>query len=239
MTELVEKVAEEIAKKLPVERVYDDVASGAAKQTGIILTDLVKTVRLALAPFQLTAAFQDRLETFIEKSVRQVPVEQRIPPAPQILGPILEGIRYEPEGSEIEAMFIELLSRSVDRDRVNEAHPSYPIVIKQLSTDEARIITLLKGPVYDYVFVRPLDPSQVRFGPQEVEVDSFPIDQLQFPNNLGFYFQHLESLSLAHIQQVGLQEPIKLDGTQTGIRVRCKYKLTELGLHFARACTGK
>ena len=48
-------------------------------------------------------------------------------------------------------MFSELLSRSIDKDRVEEAHPAYPLIIKQLSADEVRILTLLNGKTFERV----------------------------------------------------------------------------------------
>jgi hypothetical protein len=46
---------------------------------------------------------------------------------------------FEPEGTQIEEMFSQLLSRSMDSERAGEAHPAFPIIIRQLSSDEARI----------------------------------------------------------------------------------------------------
>ena len=146
-TELATAFAKELADKFPV----GEALTPAATQTGLILSDIVKTLHLALVPFQLLGAYQDRLRSFIDNSVRRVPEEKRISPAPQILGPVIEGIRYEPEGTPIDEMFSELLSRSIDKDRVEEAHPAYPLIIKQLSADEVRILTLLNGKTFERV----------------------------------------------------------------------------------------
>ena len=107
--------AKELAKQLPVKDLYEDAGSPAAKQVGQIGEDLVKVVQLALgAPIQYFAALQDRYRRFLDTSVRRVPEHHRIAPAPQILGPVLEGIRYEPENTPIDEMFSQLLSRSMD-----------------------------------------------------------------------------------------------------------------------------
>jgi hypothetical protein len=133
MTEPLQEFAKELAKQLPLKDAYSDALSPAAKQSSQLFTDIVKTVQLALAPLQLLGAYQDRLRDFIDNSVRRVPEEQRVSPPPQILGPILEGIQYEPEGTPIDQMFSELLSCSLDLRRVNEAHPAFPAIIKSLS----------------------------------------------------------------------------------------------------------
>src|SRR5581483_10409542 len=137
--EPVTEFAKELAKQLPVKSIYDDALAPAAKQAGQLAADIVKVIQLALAPFQVLAAYQDRLRNFLDKAVRRIPDSNRVSPAPQILGPIIEGIRYEPEGTPVDEMFSQLLSRSMDKERMDEAHPAYPILIRQLSSDEAKI----------------------------------------------------------------------------------------------------
>jgi len=232
---------EPILEKLPVERVYMDVASGAAKELGHSLTDVAKTVRLALFPFQVLGALQDRVSGFIDSAIRRVPETRRISPAPQIVGPVLEGIRYEPEGTPIDEMFSELLSRSMDSERLSEAHPSFPILIRQLSSDEARILILLRDHDFDHVHTRAYNPDTALFyGLPAIEVDDLPRAGLQFVGNVPFYFQHLDQLSLAGIFQEGNQEPLFAEGPrrQTGVRVRSKYRLTDFGRRFVQACSG-
>jgi hypothetical protein len=200
--------AKELARQLPVRRAYKDIAAPAAKQSGQLLEDIVKVVQLALAPIQILGAYQDRLRNFIDKSVRRVPEESRISPAPQIVGPVIEGIRYEPEGTPIDEMFSELLSRSMDSARVNEAHPAFPIIIKQLSSDEARILKMLSTAQYDFVYTRDFNSMTNLLYGQKVETDTLPRDGLDFPDNVGFYFEHLNQLGLAGIFQVGNQVPL-------------------------------
>lgn len=234
-TEVATAFAKELADKFPVE----EALSPAAAQTGLILSDIVKTLHLALVPFQLLGAYQDRLRRFIDNSVRRVPEEKRIPPAPQILGPIIEGIRYEPEGTPIEAMFSELLSHSIDQDRVQEVHPAYPLIVKQLSADEAKILVRLNGRDFDYVYTRTFDAQTNLFsGVPAIEVDAFPRDELSFPDNIIFYFDHLNQLGLAGIYQIGNQEALFDGAIQTGTRSRSQFRLTNFGRRFVKACIG-
>jgi hypothetical protein len=173
---------------------------------------------------QYLAAVQDRYRRFLDKSVRRVSEQHRISPAPQILGPVLEGIRYEPEDTPIDEMFSQLLSRSMDSERVHEAHPAYPILIKQLSADEARILAALKDQQFDLVYTRDFDRvANLFYGMHKVESDSLPRDGLIFPNNIPMYFNHLDKLGLAGCFQQGNQEPLFSDSeqrVQIGVRVR-------------------
>ena len=181
----IQKAAEALAKQLPVKELYVDALSPAAKEAGHLFTDIVKTLRLALVPFQFAGAAQDRVASFIKRSVKRVPKHNRISPAPQILGPTIEGIRYEVEESAIDQMFSELLSRSMDSGRVDEAHPAYPLIIKQLSSDQAVILTLLKGKPYRHVYIRDYNSTVNLFmGPAKIEVDELPRDEITFPDNV-------------------------------------------------------
>ena len=175
--QLAEAFAKEVAKQLPVK----EALTPAVAPTGQLMADLVKTIQLALAPLQFAAAYQDRLRNFIDASVRRVSPANRVSPAPQILGPIIEGIRYEPEGTPIDQMFSELLSRSMDAEHLNEAHPAYPFLIKQLSADEARILRSLRGASFPFVYTVDFDSKTKLFGHRKIEIDELPRNDLAFP----------------------------------------------------------
>ena len=152
--------AEELAKQLPVKAAYRDAVKPAAKQAGQLAQDLVKTIQLALAPLQFAGAYQDRLRGFLDRSVRAVPEANRVSPASQILGPIVEGIRYEPADTPIDEMFSRLLSCSMNTEQLKDAHPAFPQIIKQVSADEAillmssrqKVVEILGVSSHSYVF---------------------------------------------------------------------------------------
>jgi hypothetical protein len=232
--------AKELAKQLPVGTIYKDGLQPATRATGTLLEDIAKTIQLALAPFQLLAAYQDRLRNFIDKSVRRVPPEKQVSPPPQILGPVVEGIRYEPEGTPIEEMFSQLLSRAMDNDRAGEAHPAYPFIIKQLSADEAKMLFAMKSQAYKYTQTHDYIRGSNLFSAGKVEKDEFPRDNLTFPENVSFYMDHLYQLGLAGLFQIGNQQPLYSGQppVQVGVRIESEYRLTELGKRFVQACTG-
>jgi hypothetical protein len=228
--------AKELVKQIPVKAVYKEGLSPAVQEMGGTLGDIMKTLRLVLAPVQALAAVQDRYRAFLDRAVRRVPEERRTAPPPQILGPVLESIRYEPEDTPIDEMFSELLSRSMDSERQGEAHPSYPIIIKQLSSDEAKLLVLIRDHKYEVIFRdRHAGGRAYR---EATELDEFPRDELAFPDNLSFYMNHLDQLKLAGIYEHRNQEPIFFeDGRQWGVRIYSRYRLTQFGASFLQACT--
>ena len=72
------------------QKIYDDGLSTPVKESGKMLTDGVKALRLLGAPLQLAAGFQDRLEGWIDRVVRKIP-EERLQPVPARLGGRLFG----------------------------------------------------------------------------------------------------------------------------------------------------
>jgi len=232
-TDLATAVATEIAKQIPVK----DALQPAARQTGQILQDVIKAVQLALAPIQLAGALQDRLRHFLDTSVRRVPEENRLTPPPQLLGPIIESIRYEPEGTHIDTMFSELLSASMDSSRVKDAHPAFVSIIRSLSSDEARLLKAIANRPLKQTFTQQLDFANQQFAPPVIEAAELP-DELYFPENARAYFGHLMQLGLVGEQpQKGrrAQETINEDGKQSGLRTHNEFFMTIWGQLFMKA----
>ena len=222
-------IAKEIAKQISIKSMYDDAASPLAKQLGATLEDLSKTLRLVLAPLQVGAVLQDRFRRFIERSALKVPEEQRIIPAPQLLGPILEGIKYELHDSEISEMFSELLSRSMDTKHSGDAHPSFPAIIRQLSTDEAKILLALKKERIAAIFSYDVSGS-VR------SMEGLRVNHLglRYPENSLLYASRFFTLGLIDWHNTPEKYEFLEDGDKIGIK---HLKLSHVGEWFMRACS--
>jgi hypothetical protein len=130
---------------------YRDLASPPLKQFGRFGEDFVKALRLALFPIQLARAFQDRVEAWFDKAIRQVPEDRVIGPAQSIFLPVAEKLRFEPEDSAIAPLFVNLLSRAMDGERVGEAHPAFIGLISQLAPDEVLFLRELAKQEYTLI----------------------------------------------------------------------------------------
>jgi hypothetical protein len=238
-TDIATEIAKEVVKQLPVKQVYEEGASPAVREAGQFLGDLVKTLRLVLMPFQVAAAYQDRIKTVIDRSIRAVPEKNRIAPAPQILGPVLEGVRYEPIDTPIDEMFSRLLSSSMDATRQGDAHPSFPGIIKNLSADEARLLQSIAEQPFKQISSAKLDRVRNLFEPATIEVLAIPEDDLTFPANGTIYLEHLHQLGLIEMSVTRSPEPIMEDGVQVGVRNFGEHQLSRWGRQFIRACTAK
>jgi hypothetical protein len=121
------KAAPEVAREA-----YGDLASGTFKQAGKLGEDIAKSIRLVLFPLQLAAALQDRFAGYIDRAIRQVPEPRLIAPMESIMLPIAERLRFQEPANPITDLYINLLSRAMDGERVGEAHPAFIGVISQL-----------------------------------------------------------------------------------------------------------
>lgn len=233
----------EIAKRLPIKQAYEDAVHPAAKQTGGIGEDLMKTLRLALAPLQYGAALQDRFARHIDNSVRRIPEERRVAPAPQILGPVLEGIRYEPEGTPIDELFSALLSTAMDSERLDRAHPAFPKIIAQLSRDEATILKELRLSQFGgWAFYVPEQGEARGRNHHHIKRKAGPpfrlkIDELSFPDRFPFYFAHLYHLGLTEVTDYRDTERVtNIEGKGLRTEYFQEFRLQPLGQALVEAC---
>lgn len=231
----ISEVAGKALESKVIEKAYDDGVSPAFKELGKIGADLAKTARLILAPFQLTASFQDRLEAFLRNLNARVQEENRVSIPAEIAGPAFESMRYLEEESTLWKMFEELLIKSADKNSIYVAHPSFVHIIKQLTRDEAYILYKLTQSDFEITDTLDLNKALNRFENLKVERSTIPESELISPASVSIYYAHLESLSLVS-WPVLKQDPIHAGGTQTGIRRHSKIQLTEFGKLFVKAC---
>lgn len=219
-----------------VEKAYDDIVSSPAKELGKVGTDVVKAMRLLLAPLQIAAALQDRLERMIARIANRVPEERRIAPPAEVIGPALEHMKFLEEENPLWQMFEELISRSFDKDAIESVHPAFSKVIAQLTRDEGVILDRLIAESFEVVDFLDYNRPENRFENRRIEQNNLPLSDLFLPERLDMYYSHLESLSLVS-WPVYKQDPV-MDGSgqQIGIRRFSRMHLTEFGRLFTNAC---
>lgn len=135
----------EMVKAIPevVKAIYSDALSETLREVGKIGVDAAKTFRLALFPLQFSAALQDRLAAYINAAIRTVPEERRISPQQSLALSICERLKFCEETEEVSRLYLELLARAMDKERVGEAHPAFVNIISQLAPDEVLVVRQL------------------------------------------------------------------------------------------------
>ena len=230
-----------LRKFLPVNEFYQDALQPGAKELGQALRDMVKTARLLLGPISYLAAHHDRWERYLKRLSDKVPEADMITVHPQISGPALDGLRYVDENGLIAEMFLNLLARAMDKRRVNEAHPAFVEIIRQLSPDEALILFKLKKARYSYTRKDRIIPRDDSHSPytqigelQQVIIDNeFPTSELTFPGNFSIYVEHLAHLDLLVTRPIAHK---KSDPDSPGNQVKLELRFTNFGCMFRDAC---
>lgn len=80
----------------------------------------------------------------LETQIDAIPVEKRVEPDLQIVGPALENSKYCVESEEIRTAFANLISRSMNQDYTQYVHPSFADILKQMSPLDAQNLSFFK-----------------------------------------------------------------------------------------------
>lgn len=127
--------------------IYQDAIQPAAKELGKALGTIAKTVNVALAPVSALVWGYDQIKEFVDHKVTEklqnVPKENIVTPPPHVAGPALESLRYTGSIEELKELYANLLASSMDSATTKDAHPSFVEIIKQLSSEEAKLLTAL------------------------------------------------------------------------------------------------
>jgi len=215
--------------------------------------DVAKTTRLLLFPFQIGGALQDRLERYIDRAIRKVPEERRIEPVESLAYPIVEKLRFQPEDDPITELYLQLLSRAMDREHVGEAHPAFFNVITQMAPDEliflhdfaSRDETLIMSPMGQKVYPDPawrkarLDKSELSAKiRQEIVDQTFRYEALIQPELFPVYQEHLQHLGLIeyHNQRARHYKQLELKVRDDSELSIYSMKITHFGRLFLKAC---
>ncbi|MHC0440984.1 Abi-alpha family protein [Flavobacterium sp. 3-210] len=227
-----------------VKKIYEDGLSQSVQETGKISTDLIKSARLFTAPFQFMGAWQDRLSKYCDKIREGVPEERQIEAPSSLSGPIMDRLKYLEEDNYLTDLYISLLQRAIDKERVNEAHPAFFHIIDQLSPDEAFLLYSLSEQLHEYEYITELivgENDTVSLGKRTVVRDLRLKNKLLFSEHFEMYISHLVSLNLVDWPIIS-EEPLWEDGQyepkrkQTGIYTITKIHLTKFGELFVKAC---
>ena len=155
------KVAENLANSNLASQVYEDGLQPAVQEIGKGLKTIASAINMALAPVSGLVwgyiKIADYIKQNLEEKFEGKDIDSIISPPPNIAVPLLESLRYTAYQEDLRKMYINLLSTSMDKDKAEKAHPAFVEIIKQLSPDEAKLLSyfpkLMRYPGVCYVRV--------------------------------------------------------------------------------------
>lgn len=121
-----------------------------AKSAGQTLQDLWDLVFGGIHTFVEKKRFKREKDLIdfknsLEKEILQIPEEQIKEPSLSVIGPALEASKYYYEEYELRDMFAKLVAASMDKRKENCIHPCFVEIIKQLSPNDAKILSLFNS----------------------------------------------------------------------------------------------
>ena len=132
-----------------VENAYDDTLKQPLQSSSNAVTTLVNffhnTVLYPMQKYNLYA--KDKLQNYaneLENRAKAIPSENLISPRVNILGPAIDGLKYNLDEEHIKEMFTNILLSEMNNKQQKKVLPSYIEIVKQLSRDDAKLLKFIK-----------------------------------------------------------------------------------------------
>lgn len=87
--------------------------------------------------------FSEQFSDDLADAMDAIPPENIVEPKASVVAPVLQGLGFSHEEQELKSLYLKLLSSAMDGRYPQRAHPSYSEIIKQLTSDEARMLSQL------------------------------------------------------------------------------------------------
>lgn len=114
-------------------------------QTAVTLTKTINNVLVPLAAINFAfdkarAYFSGTFQQEIAAKAESIPPEHIIEPKASIAGPTLQGLAFTHEEPNLKEMYLNLLATAMDGRAAAAAHPAFVEIIKQLDSEDARLV---------------------------------------------------------------------------------------------------
>lgn len=252
-----ETFAAEIAKQIPINEVYTDLAKPTISTIGQTLQG---ATRVALAPISAVIWGYDKIAAYLDVAIpeyfakRKISQEKIVSPDLSVAGPLIDAMRYTSHKEELREMFTNLLGAAMNSDS-NAEHPAFVEIIKQLSSDECRILKVLQNdPKLPIIRLR----LKLESGKGEIDIAPYFSNicfkaGCQFPSKFPEYLNNLSRLGLVEVYQdryltndifyEELRSHVsfpKIVGTEKEkiIEKKSYFELSEFGKKFCEVCIG-
>lgn len=142
---------------------YQDALQPGAREVGKAGQTLMRAVNACLMPLEgLVWGFEqvrDFVQERVARKLEHVPVADIQSPKASIAVPAIAALRYTGAETELAELFANLLATSMVKGSAHQAHPGFVEVIKNLCSDEARILKQLHRSRYRLLDVWSVQPD--------------------------------------------------------------------------------
>lgn len=139
--------------------------------------------------------YQDYVER-VNSKLEKIPSEKFKEPSLHIIGPAIEASKFYIDSEELREMFANLITASMNEDKTLSVHPSYVEIIKQLSPDEAKILSYMKRKDFPFYNVHAHQGGdQYLTVMRHFSIVGFQ-SNCKIPENITIYLDNLNRLGL-------------------------------------------
>lgn len=120
-------------------------AAGNLGQTAVTLTKAINNVLVPLAAINFAfdkarTYFSGKFQQEMAEKAEAIPQEHIVEPKASIAGPTLQGLAFAHEEPNLKEMYLNLLATAMDGRVAASAHPAFVEIIKQLDSEDARLV---------------------------------------------------------------------------------------------------
>jgi hypothetical protein len=241
---------------------YGDLVKPTAKDMGEALSGIFKAVTFYPRYWAIISdiSLEEKVGKFKEKlakNVEVIPPELKVLPSPSILGPSVQALEYAILDDSLSEMFANLVGSSMNLSEKLVIHPSFVEMIKQMNSDEAKIMILFsKESTHPVVDIHTYLEGEEKYSIFRKNESMIPEDSgCDYVENGASYLTNLIRLGLierqenAYIHGENAYERLKQNifeqmkniasifpqGTKYRLQIG-GVRLTELGSNFVQAC---
>lgn len=263
MGENIKDTAEVVKGIVEAVPIYEDLCQPAVQEVGKGLHTLSKTIHIVLAPVSAMVwgfeRIKEKVNNDLEKKLKNVPVEDIVTPDPRVAGPLMESLKYTAQEDDLREMYTNLLASSMNKNKNNDVHPSFVEIIKQLLSDEAKLIKEISnsnGGTHGLLGIKVLVEGKKGWTIHVSKFCKFYDSQtIENKSKIPLYLENLERLKLIEIpkgdslinkdfhykplenHRLITQELKKLSASGKKTEFKNEYLgLTEFGRSFVKVC---
>lgn len=248
-----------LVKAVPI---YEDAVQPVAKQVGKSLETVGRAVNAALLPITGLVWGAEKIHEFLATKVadrlKDVPVDDIITPKPNVAGPAIEALRFTGHQESLSDMYANLLAAAMDKNTADGTHPAFVEIIKQLTPDEAKLMSYLLRSVALPLVSISANHSEYTKGGYELasNISLFGVKaKLEHPNIVRTYLDNLCRLGLIALPPENsyvdnavyaeLESSVEVEKYRDPARLRPDHSvkihrhavnITNLGKHFGQIC---
>lgn len=139
---------------------FKQAGTNLAKSTRTI-TELIDNCLLPIAAVNYAFKkarnyFEGSFAEDLREKISSIPDEEIVEPKASIVAPALQGLAFSHEEKELRDMYLNLLGSAMDARKQTSAHPAFSEIIRQLTSSEAKLFTMMtnEGGTFSLVELR-------------------------------------------------------------------------------------